>query len=160
PAEITARGIADGTRGAWRDDPDRMKATLRHALKENPPPSLKDVALRLKYHTCVPLRRLDPDTCEQIALRYRAYRRRWHDTWTVRDRECTPQEVEKILTESLENELPTPISRIAAGLGYESDCRLRTHFPELCEAIARKQAQNREAQRERSRTVLINGISE
>ena len=160
PREITALGVADGTRGAWRDDPDRMTATLRHALKENPPPSLKDVALRLKYHTCVPLRRLDPNSCEQIALRYRAYRRRWHNTWTVRDRECTPQEVEKILTESLENERPTPISRIAAELGYESECRLRTHFPELCEAIARKQARNRQVQRERFRTVLIDAISE
>ena len=160
PSEITARGIADGTRGTWRDDPDRIRAALQQAVKENPPPSLNDVARRLKYRTCAPLRRLDPTSCEQIALRYRASRRRWHNTWTVRNRECAPQEVEKILTESLASERPIPISRIAAELGYESECRLRKHFPALCEAIARKQAQNRDAQRESFRTALVNAISE
>lgn len=160
PNEITARGIAAGTRGAWRDDPNRMRAVLQAALDENPPPSLNDLALRLKYHTCAPLRRLDPANCKMIALRYRVYRRRWHETWTVGDMKCTPQEIEVILMESLARERPTPISQIAAALGYESSCRLRHHFPKLCEAIARKQAQNREAQRERFRTALITAISE
>ncbi len=160
PNEITARGIAAGTRGAWRDDPNRMRAVLQAALDENPPPSLNDVALRLNYHTSVPLRRLDPANCEKIALRYRAYRRRWNETWTVGDMKCTPEGIEVILMESLARERPTSISRIAAALGYESPCRLRYHFPELCQAIARKQAQNREPQRERFRTALITAISE
>ena len=160
PGEIAAAGIAASRRGAWRDDPERIKAALVDALKETSPPSLNDVALRLNYRTCAPLRRLDPNTCEQIALRYRAYRRRWYNTWAVRDRKCTQQEIETILTESLGRERPVPVSQIAAKLGYESECRLRAHFPKLCEAIAHKQAQNRAQLRESFRAALVNAISE
>jgi len=160
PNEVAAAGIAGSRRGAWRDDPEKIKTELKHALDEEPPPSLNDVAVRLNYRTCAPLRRLDPRTCEQIALRYRAYRRRRHNTWAVRDRNCSTQEIEKILLESLGHERPIPVSQIAAELGYESACPLRMHFPELCGAIARKQAQNRETWRERLRTALVNAISE
>lgn len=160
PSEIVAAGIAASRRGARRDDPENIRAALQHALEEDPPPSLNHVALRLKYHTSAPLRRLDPNTCKQIALRYRAYRRPWDSNWAVRDKKCTPQEIEKILRESLESERPVPVSQIATALGYESECRLRTHFPELCRAIARKQAQNRETWREKLRTALVNAISE
>ncbi len=160
PAEIAATGFATSRRGAWRDDPDRIKAALLDALKEDPPPSLKDIAFRYDYRTCIPLRRLDPHTCKQIALRYRAFHRRWYNTWVVRDRECTRQEIECILRESLARERPIPITQIAAQLGHESPQRLQTHFPELCKAIAQKAAECRRESRERLRAALVRAIAE
>jgi hypothetical protein len=160
PAEIAAAGFATSRRGAWRDDPDRIEAALLDALKEDPPPSLKDIAFRHDYRTCIPLRRLDPDTCKQIALRYRAFHRRWYNTWAVRGRECTRQEIECILKESLARERPIPITQIAAQLGHESPQRLQTHFPELCKAIAQKAAECRRKSRERLRVALVSAIAE
>lgn len=159
PAEIAAAGFATSARGAWRDDPDKMKAALLDALKEDPPPSLNEVALRLNYRTCAPLKRLDLSTCKMIVRRYRAFRRRWYDTWIVRGREYTPHEIETILTESLARERPIPIAQIVAQLGHESAQRLRTHFPELCKAIAHKMAQDRRKSRERVRAALVNAIA-
>jgi hypothetical protein len=160
PDEIVAAGSTASRRGAWRDDPEKLKAALLDALAEDPPPSLTAVALRLKYKTCAPLRRLDPGTCEQIARRYRAYRRIEPGAWVVRGKKCMPHEIEEMLMESLTCERPIPISHIAVQLGYESNCRLRKHFPELCKAILRKSAEYGEARRARTQAALIGAISE
>src|SRR6266705_3197823 len=63
PEEIAAAANTAIRRGVWRDDPEKLKAALLDALQEDPPPSLSVVALRLKYTTCAPLRRLAPNTC-------------------------------------------------------------------------------------------------
>jgi hypothetical protein len=128
-------------------NPERLKAALKEALTEDPPPSLRDVALRHRYRTCAPLRRLDAECCKQIATRYRLRRRRWRSGWTIHDRKCTPVTIEEILRASIARDNPIPVSQIAAELGYETENPLREHFPELCREIAVKQSQNRATHR-------------
>jgi transcriptional regulator with XRE-family HTH domain len=158
--EIAAAGLSTSSRGAWRDDPERIKAVLLDALQEIPPPSLHEIANRFNYRTCAPLKRLDPDTCKQIARRYRAVRLCWYGTWVVAERNCTVDDIERILRESLAHERPIPVTQIAAQLGHESPQRLQTHFPELCKAIAQKAAQYRIKFREQMRVALVEAIAE
>ena len=155
PAEIVTAGIAASRRSVWRDDPEMLKTALINALTEDPPPSLAHVSLRLDYKTCAPLQRLDPNTCEQIALRYRSHCRR-----VRRGDKSTSEEIERILKKSLALERPIPVSRIAAEFGFQTECALRGQFLDLCTAIARKQTQNREARHEQLRAGLISAISE
>jgi len=58
----------------WRQDPEQMRKVLRAALTEDPPPSLPEVANRLDYRTCVPLRRLDAENHEVFLMLYWGYR--------------------------------------------------------------------------------------
>ena len=160
PKEITDAGAVARRRGVWREDPERLKAALKEALTEDPPPSLHDVALRYHYRTCTPLRRLDAECCKQITTRYRMHRRPWRSAWAIRDRECTPVMIEEILRASIVRDKPIPVSQIAAELGYESANRLREHFPELCREIAVKQSQNRATQREEVRIALVKATLE
>jgi len=51
-----------------------MRKVLRAALTEDPPPSLPEVANRLDYRTCVPLRRLDAENHEVFLMLYWGYR--------------------------------------------------------------------------------------
>jgi hypothetical protein len=138
PSEIATAGIVADRRGVWRDDPETLKAALLKAVKENPPPSLAHVAHRLNYKTCAPLQRLDAETCRQITLRYRAFRRRLRD-----GEKCAPEQIENRLKESLALERPIPVARIAAEFGYQSTCVLHAQFPDLCKAIACKELRNR-----------------
>jgi len=154
PKEIRDAGAVAGRRGLWREDPEKLKFALKEALAEDPPPSLHDVALRHHYRTCEPLRRLDAECCKQITTRYRMRRRPWRSAWAIRDRECTPVMIEEILRASIARDKPIPVSQIAAELGYESETRLREHFPKLCREIAVKQSQNRATHREEVKIAL------
>lgn len=160
PKEIADASTVASSRGAWREHPERLKAALKEALTEDPPPSLHDVALRHHYRTCTPLRRLDPECCKQIATRYRMRRRPWRSGWAIRDRECTQVMIEEILMASVARDKPIPVSQIAAELGYETENRLREHFPGLCREIAVKQSQNRATHREEVRIALVKAALE
>ena len=160
PADVISAGMGAKKRVNWRDEPEHMKAVLRAALGENPPPSLNDVAVRLDYRTCAPLRRLDSGVCGLIAARYRTHRRRWYKDWAIRDKPCSGEEIEYILQDALQQSRPKPVSQIAVELGYASASRIRKHFPELCKAIAEKQRRNREDSRERILSGLERAIRE
>jgi AraC-like DNA-binding protein len=160
PKEIVNAGIAAGRRGVWRGDPEKMRSALLEALKENPPPSLNEVARRFKYRTSGPLQRLDAEKCKQIQLRYRAHRQACQSSWTFHEKEHTQQEIENILKDSLARDRPIPVARIAAELGYESQSRLRECFSELCYAITRKETQSRDKRREQMRAALVDALSE
>jgi hypothetical protein len=160
PDEIVAAGFTASRRGAWRDDPEKLKIALLDALAEDPPPSLTAVAARLNYKTCAPLRRLAPITCAQIARRYIAYYRPHSGTWVFRGRKCMPREIEKMLMESLAHDPPIPLSHIAAELGAVSTGRLRKHFPELSKAILRRWAEYGEERLTKAQAALMNAVSE
>ena len=147
-------------RGTWRHPPEQMRNVLRAVLTENPPPSLYEVARRLDYRACGPLRRLDPACCERIQVNYRRRRKFLRNKWTVQDRPCAQEEIARILEASLAQDNPVPVNQIAAQLGYETSLRLNRHFPELCRAIAAKQRQNREKRREAIRRGLIAAVRE
>jgi AraC-like DNA-binding protein len=135
-------------RGAWRHQPEQMRKVLRAALIEHPAPNLCEVARRLDYRTCAPLRRLDAECCERILVNYRRRRMPLRDKWTVQDRACEQREIARILADSLAQDKPVPVAQISDQLGYETPNRLYRYFPELCKAIAVKQNKNREKQRE------------
>jgi len=160
PEEIAAAANTAIRRGVWRDDPEKLKAALLDALQEDPPPSLSVVALRLKYTTCAPLRRLAPNTCAEISERYLAHYPPHPNTWVFRGRKRTPDEIKKILVEFLAQDPPIPLAHIAAELGSVSTDRLRRHFPELSMAILRKWAEYGQARRAKAEAALMGAISE
>jgi AraC-like DNA-binding protein len=147
-------------RGCWRHPPEQMRNVLRAALTENPPPTLCEVARRLGYRTHAPLQRLDPECCDRIVRNYRRCRKQFGNKWTVQDRPGEKEKAAEILKDSLAQDRPTPIAQIARQLGYQSSSRLKLHFPELCSAIAAKERQNRETQREAIRQGLITAATE
>jgi transcriptional regulator with XRE-family HTH domain len=142
------------------DDPENMKTVMRAALNETPPPSLSDVAARLRYRTCGPLRRLDAALVRQIAERYRAHYRQWYKQWAIRGRLSSKEEVEAVLRGELVQDQPKPVVRIAAEMGQPSATRLTQKFPTLCKAITAKRRKYSEESRQRYRAVLESAIRE
>jgi hypothetical protein len=68
--------------------------------------------------------------------------------------------IEEILRASAARDKPIPVSQIAAELGFETENRLREHFPGLCREIAVKQSQNRATHREEVRIALVKAALE
>jgi len=147
-------------RGFWRHPPEQMRKVLHSALTENPSPSLYEVARRLDYRTCAPLRRLDPVCCKLISANYQRCRKPLRNKWTFQDRPCGRKKIAGILKASLARDSPVPINQIAVQLGYHSATRLKLHFPELCRAIAAKQRQKRQEKREAIRRGLMAAVKE
>lgn len=98
---------------------------LRTALKENPPPSMVEVAGRVGCNA-VSLSGYFPDVTREIVSRYKHY---WHTTdW---------QRIETSLKEALSKDPPYSMSETARCIGI-SQRALRGRFSELCQAISRR----------------------
>ena len=124
--------------------PEQIQAALNEALKEEPPPSLSEVARRMGYGTTTRLRQVARALSSQIVIKYRrSGRSHW---WVRRGAKpiCELSHVKKVLQNNLnaEGQIP-PLDRIAASLGYAIDHSLRQKFPELCRALSAKLARQR-----------------
>ncbi len=106
---------------------DRVKALriLRDALKENPPPSMVEVAGRVGCNA-VSLEGHFPEVTREIVSRYKHY---CHTTdW---------QRIETSLKEALSKDPPYSLSETARRIGI-SQRALRGRYSELCQAISRR----------------------
>lgn len=93
---------------------------------EIPPPSLKEVARRVKQSTDA-LRQHFPDLCRMIVKRYQTYQQA--------SKLHTQRELEAIL--NTPKDPPPTLDEVAQQLGQPTPL-LRCHFPELCCAIAER----------------------
>lgn len=126
---------------------DRIRPELLLATKEHPAPSLGEVAQRLGYSTPTRLYAADSELCKTIVRRFnKSGRSRW---WKRRDAKSPDDSIiRKTIEESLALDVPLPVHRSAAALGYQTEDALTARFPDLCRAIKTKRAKFRAARRD------------
>jgi hypothetical protein len=111
---------------------------LENAMREQPAPSLSELARRLGYKGVERLYQVDRNLSKQISANYRKSGRShwWRKPGAVRI--CALSDIQKLLEQSLAQERPVSAHHIAASLGYSGDGYLHLKFPDICRAIGRK----------------------
>ena len=116
---------------------DNIKAELQRAASEQPPPRLSDIARRLNYVKLDRLYRVDAKLCRRIASNYqKTLQPPGTKAWDKRF--CSPQQMQRALEESLEQDIPLSPYHVSIELGFVGDEPLRRKFPALCRAIQAK----------------------
>lgn len=137
---------AQGTR-------NELRRTLAAALKESPPPSVAELARRLKYRCTETLRCQEPDLCKAIAERRRKARPcgyRCKQIYTKSARAKLPSALRPYLAQNN----PPSLNRIASHLGYKSSTSIRDRCPAICKQIMQKRRESFHRQREQMRRAL------
>ena len=129
-----------------RLNPDELQGLLENVLLEDPPPSLKEVALRLGYRSSDHLSRRFPDLRRAINERYK----QWISAsasanWQMR-KPLKAEQLQKMLEATLTSgEMPLPsLLTVAQRLGYRSVDSIYRRFPDLCRAITAKRKEYQE----------------
>jgi hypothetical protein len=139
-----SREIMKARDAAPKRSPEQIRRALEAALNEEPAPALHEVARRLGYCTTTRVRNADSELCRQIVLKHRkSGRSHW---WRRRGAKpiCELSRMRKVLEEHLASDGPVPpLDRIAADLGYAVDGSLREKFPELCQALSARIAEQK-----------------
>jgi hypothetical protein len=119
---------------------DQIRAALLLASKEQPAPSMREVAQRLGYSIPTRLYIADSDLCKGIVRNFnKSGRNHW---WRRRGAKLLDDLiVRKTLEESLSLAMPLPLHRSALSLGYQTEDPLTARFPDLCRAIKAKRAE-------------------
>jgi hypothetical protein len=139
--------------------PDQIREVLRLATKEQPAPSIGEIAERLGYSTPTQLYGADNDMCKVIVRNYnKSGRNHW---WRRRGAKSVDESaIRKALEESLSLETPVPVHRSAKALGFETEDPLTARFPDLCRAIKAKRAAGQQDRRSRIASGLKAALSE
>lgn len=103
-----------------------FKIILDEVIKEFPPPSLEDVALRLKHRPLV-LQYHFPELCQEIKTRHADFRKIRRE-----------QKIKPILEAALLEFPPPSLLEITRRLGYKNNGYLYQYFPELCYSISQR----------------------
>lgn len=104
-----------------------VKRALLAALKQDPAPSVQDVARRLGFKTEGPLRLKYPDLCKRLSARGRKYVRR-----------RTSRDFRRALIAALKKNPPPSVRELAQELGYQGEGLLRRACPDLCKMLTAK----------------------
>jgi len=134
------RGIPLRRRG------DEVRRALEHALAEEPPPGVSEVARRLHFARGERLYQIDRGRSEILAARHREAIRALNPKSSRGPRKCERSAMKSILEDSLARECPVSVPDIAAQNGYANPGCIRLEFPDLCRAIGRKIAQLKKAE--------------
>jgi DNA-binding MarR family transcriptional regulator/DNA-binding phage protein len=123
---------------------EQVRAALREALHEQPPPSLSEIARRLDYKGVEGLRDIDRTLSKQLAANYRKSGRThwWRNPGAARI--CKQADIRAMLEQSLSEKHPRPLYQLAVNLGYVNEGCIQNKFPELCSAIRQKIRTNNE----------------
>jgi hypothetical protein len=138
-----------------RIEPVELRNILMTALAQNPPPTVAEIARRLKFRCTQTLVSREPDLCRRIAARRRDSGMRPVATKFLFAR-SRRRELEGILRDELGREDLPSLNEIASYLGYKSSGGIRERFPELCRAIVAKRRQHSQCNREIMRRALEN----
>lgn len=99
---------------------------LTEVINEDPPPSLEDVALRLKYRPDV-LQYHFPELCHLVKIRHAEFKKI-----------SQKQKIQPVLEAALQEIPPPSLSSIARRLGYKNNSYLYRYFPELSRFISKR----------------------
>jgi transcriptional regulator with XRE-family HTH domain len=135
---------------------------MRAALRDDECPSVPELTKRLGYKRPERLRQVSPDLCRRLTKKHRACRRtHW---WRVPGarRIAELERIRASLEQSLKQDPPTSVRRIAAQLGYAGGNGGFIHrsFPDLCAAIAKRLAVWKDRRRQELRPAVIAAIAE
>jgi TniQ protein len=138
---------------------DQIRRALLLAVKEEPPPSIREVAKRLGYSTPTRLYAADSDLSKAIV---RNFNKSGRNHWWRRRGAKAPSDstIRRALEESFELEVPNPVHHTAASLGYDTECPLTARFPELCRAIKLKRVSAAATRRTALAAVLESALAE
>jgi transcriptional regulator with XRE-family HTH domain len=129
-----------------RHHSDEVRLAMDLALKEDPPPSVYEVARRLHFARAERLYQIDRARAEMLAAKHREAIRALSPRASRAPRKCERPQMKHILEESLAREYPISTTEIAAQKGYANAGCIRLEFPDLCRAIGRKIAQLKKAE--------------
>jgi DNA-binding phage protein len=117
---------------------EQVRAAMRQAIHELPPPSLSEIAQRLNYKGVEGLRDVDNALSKQLVANYlKSGRSHW---WrkSGATRICGVSEIRAILEQSLSEIHPRSLYKLAVNLGYVNEGYIQSKFPQLCGAIRQK----------------------
>ena len=115
-----------------------LRDILTTTLKSDDCPSISELSKSLGYKRPERLYQVDPILCHRITKKHRNGRRtHW---WRFRGAKkiSDTNKLRALLEESLSQDPPVPVRRIAAGLGYLNGGFIQRKFPDLCRAIVQK----------------------
>lgn len=140
--------------------PEQAQRVLREALREQPPPSLSEIARRLNYKLIERLYQIDRAAAKQIAANYRKSGRSHWWRKSGAERLCERVNIRQVLERSLAQEDPVNVHHIAASLGYTNEGYIQQKCPELCRAIREKCRIRKKARIARMELALKNGLNQ
>jgi len=120
----------------------RVEEVLEVALRQDPPPSIRDVSLILGLQEASCLVDRFPGPCCALVERSREYRRNRR------------LKVEQVLRTALIEEPPPTVKEVAKRVGHRSGQMLRLWFPDLYRALAARASQRRDWRLANIRAVL------
>lgn len=103
-----------------------LNTVIQEITNEYPPPSLEDVALRLKYRPIF-LQNHFPELCQIIKVRHADYKSF-----------CRQQKIPPVLEAALQEFPPPSFLEITRRLGYKNSSYLYRYFPELSSSISKR----------------------
>lgn len=103
-----------------------LNIVLQEVINEEPPPSLEDVALRLRYRPLV-LQYHFPELCQKIKVIHASDKK-------VRQQ----QKIKPVLEAALQEYPPPSLLEITRRLGYKNNSYLYRYFPELSYSISKR----------------------
>lgn len=136
-----------------------IREILKAALSEYPPPSVAEVARRMKFPSPETLRYREPDLCRKIAKRRREFPIRMRDRKPL-FKDSAQQQLEAVLNRYLEEASPKSLNEIAARLGYKSATSIRERCPKICQALAARRKQHFQQKRKEMRRALEDARTE
>ena len=107
-----------------------LNIVLQEVINEEPPPSLEDVALRLRYRPLV-LQYHFSELCQKIKVRHADYKKVHQQ-----------QKIQPVLEAALKEYPPPSLLEITRRLGYKNNSYLYRYFPELSYSISKRYQEN------------------
>jgi AraC-like DNA-binding protein len=138
----------------------KVREALEAALKEDPPPSLLEVAEKLGYKNANSLRYTSQTLCKEVTARYKLWLKASGKVLFSTKKLCDENTVIKALENALRQECPPTVVEIASNLGYRSSHTLYRKFPDLCYLITNKRTEWFEIHSKNVRLALEKVISE
>jgi AraC-like DNA-binding protein len=138
---------------------NELRRILSDCLREEPPPSVAEIARRLEFRSDDTLKFREPDLCRQIVARRRASGAAGNAAKPL-FKSSEGYRLESILRGHLAEEYPPSIRQIASELGYKGRHAIKDRFPELCHAVTDKRKQQPLRGKERLRLGRENARTE
>lgn len=132
----------------------KVSLVLQAALSEEPPPSLSDIAKRLKYKHKSSLYHSHESLSKKVVARYRSFKRMQRKDH--RREKVDDSKAEDILKEAINQNPPLSIREVARRIGYSGTVPVRQRFPDLCkELIKRRKEYNKDCSNQIYQTLVV-----
>jgi hypothetical protein len=137
-----------------------IRQALLDALSDEVAPSLSMVGQRLGFSATPRLYRASRSLCQQIVVRYRETKGNYSRRQSGIERIRVSTRIKQALKESLNSSKPRSPDQIARELGYANGGSIRNQFPDLCSAVRKKIAENKQLSYAKTRQSLNDALNQ